>query len=199
MRTSPRFIATSVIAFLLCAASIDVAQAQQGAAIPTNGKVPAGLSFAFDPQLSQFSASGLHMNASKPKSASVTPTTGTIDVTVTINLVSKFSHETVFPCAVIAIGGVIDLNSATVDGGIETVYGRGMIASPGATTATCTVSIPYSWTLSGGSTASGLILAYAAAAVSEHGGTKRSTLQVNGIENLPANGTTSKFAFEVAL
>lgn len=199
MRTSPRFIATSLIAFVLCAASIGVAHAQQEAATPNLGKVPSGLSFAFDAQQGQFSASGLHMNAAKPKSASITPTTGTIDVTLTINLVSKFSHDTVFPCAVIAIGGVIDLNSATVDGGVETVYGRGMVASPGATTATCTVSIPYSWTLPGGSTSSGLILAYAAAAVHEHGGTKRSTLQVSGIENLPANGTTSKFAFEVAL
>lgn len=194
MRISP-----FLVAVVLCAASVGAASGQEAVA-PISGKAPSGLSFAFDAPHGQFTASGIQLVPSKAKSNAATPTTGTVDVTVNVSLVSKFRKGTSFPCAVIAIGGILDLNNGTVDGGIETAFGIARVNSASATSATCTVSIPYAWNLASDSAAGrGLILAFAVAAVDEHGNTLRSTLQLSGIENLPASGTTSKFAFDAAL
>jgi hypothetical protein len=64
---------------------------------------------------------------------------------------------------------------------------------------------PYSWTLPPDPGAdTGLILAFGVSAVSQGsqnsaGVVERSTLQLDGIENLPASGATSTFTFGVTL
>ena len=180
---------------LFCAASTLAAHAQQSTLALGHGQA---VSFAYDAAQGQISTSGLQLNPSKAKANAVTPTTGTIDVTLTIATVTRFPRNTQFRCTVTAIGGILNLNNGTVDGGIETVSGVATAAAGGGLT--CSLAIPYSWTLPAGAGAqSGLILAYAVGATNVHDGPIRSSLQLDGIENLPANGATSNFAFDVTL
>jgi len=194
MRPSP-----SLIAIALIAASIGVASGQR-AAVTTAPKLLGGISLAYDPAHSQFSATGFQLkpHAVKPNVTAPTPTTGTVNVALTINLVSKFRRDTFITCSAIVLGGIIDTGNGTIDGGLETVYGYAVPSGEG--TASCNLTIPYSWTLaSDGSADSGLIIAFAAGAVDRREGSLRSTVQISGVENLPASGTTSNFAFIAAL
>ena len=192
MRISP-----TLIALVVCSATLVAAHGQQSAAV--NPRTSGGLSLAYDAPHRQFSATGLQLRPSKVHSNTVTPTTGTVEVTLTINLVSRYGHDTSFPCSVIVIAGNIDLNSYTVEGGIETAYGIARTV-PGTTTAVCKLSVPYAIDLTGSAAAnSGLIVAYAAAAVNDRGDTQRSTLQISGIDNLPASDYVTKLSFDAAL
>jgi hypothetical protein len=185
----------TLIAVALCAVSVGAASGQKPAT-PVS-KVHSGISLAYDAPRGQFTAGGIQLKPAV-KSNVAAATIGTVNVTINIKLISKFWKESNFPCSVIVIGGIIDTDNGTVDGGIETVNGEARTS--GAGTATCTVSIPYSWDLASDSGAdSGLIIAYAVASVDRHGITQRSTLQLSGIENLPASGATSSFTFDAAL
>jgi hypothetical protein len=185
----------TLIAVALCAASVGAASGQKPAT--PSSKVMSGISLAYDAPRGQFTAGGIQLKPSVKSNVS-SATTGTVNVTINIKLISKFWKESTFPCSVIVIGGLIDPITGTVDGGIETVNGEAKVSGAGA--ATCTVSIPYSWDLTSDPEAvSGLILAYAVASVDRRGITQRSTLQLSGIENLPANGATSSFTFDAAL
>jgi hypothetical protein len=156
------------------------------------------MSFAFDSQREQITASGVRLTAPRANPATASPVTGTIDVTIQIKVVSGFESGTTYHCSVYAIGGVINPNTGTVNGGAENVNGFGTGSAGGEVT--CSLTIPYEWTLpSSRSDESGLILAYAAAAVNPHSEVQHSTLQVDGILNLPASGTTSKFTYHVIL
>src|SRR5579871_4709554 len=138
MRRSP-----FVFAAVLCAAASSAAFAQTGTSTLLN-KIPGSLNFNYDAQHDQITANGLQVKPSV-KSNAITPTTGTITVTVNINVASHFVKGTEFHCSLVAIGGILDLSNGTVDGAIETVNGRA--TSSGAGTAACTLVIPYSWTL----------------------------------------------------
>jgi hypothetical protein len=202
MRTSPKL---AVAAF--CVVSIGTAYAQVASPAltpvqPRSATIPSGISFNFDALHNQVSTSGLQVKPLVLTSA-VTPTTGTIAVTINIAVASHFARGTVYQCSLTAIGGILDLNNGTVAGGVETAYG---VAAPsGSNTATCTLTIPYAWNLPTDAAAdSGLILAFGVSAVTrndfgEVGTVQRSSLQVDGIENLPAIATTSSFAFHVTL
>ncbi|WP_263358041.1 hypothetical protein [Acidicapsa ligni] len=200
----------AVVAAVLCVASVGVANAQQSnAARSINNPVAStrvsggGLSFSYDAQHDQINSSGLQVSSNAVKANSVSPTTGTVEVTLLIKLGSLFPKGTVYHCSVNLLGGLIDLDNGTVNGGLETAYGTGKAIGGGL--ASCTLAIPYSWTLPADSNGeTGLIIAYGVSAVGasypgEHGPVYRSTLQLDGIENLPANATTSKFTFDVAL
>jgi hypothetical protein len=198
MRVSPM-----LTAMLLCAASIGAAHAQTvtpgfGRSTGESSRNSSGMSFAYDAQHGQINANGIQLNPTTIKSNSVSPTTGTITVVINIKVLSHFEGGTTYHCSVNAIGGILDIFNGTVDGGIETANGFATVTSGG--TASCTLVMPYSWTLPQdprGST--GLILAFGAAAVNPQSEVQRSTLQVDGIENLPASGAASKFTFNVAL
>jgi hypothetical protein len=195
MRISPIFAALALSAVCVGAANAQLATA------PTlhNTGAGAGISFAYDAPRGQLTAGGIQL-APRVKSNVAAATTGTIDVTINIKLISKFGKFAEIPCAAIVIGGNLDLNNGTVNGGLETVTGTAKMSAANPGTAVCTVSIPYSWDLGSDSAAqTGLLIAYAAASVDDHGKTLRSTLQLSGIENLPANGTTSSFVFDAAL
>jgi len=198
MRISP-----TLSAAVLCAVTALTAHAQQ----PANpgisrttpapvSKLPQGITFAFDSQ-NAVTASGIRMKATTQKSNSVSPTEGVIYVTLNINVASRFEAGTTYHCSVYAIGGIIDTDTGTVDGGLENAN---TFAAPSGGKYSCTLKIPYVWTLPSAPGAdSGLILAFGVSAVNTHSEVQRSTLQVDGIENLPANGATSKFTFNVAL
>ena len=185
-----------LIVALFGAASCCAALGQQAAAV---SKAPSNLNFAFDAQHGQITASGYALKPASSASAS-TAVTGTVEVTLTLNLVTKFKKETTFPCAVIIIGGQIDTDNYILDGGVETASGMATVSAKNPSTATCKLTIPYAWSLQNDSGASsGLLIAFAAAGVNPGGATVRSTLQITGIESLPATGSTSTYAFNATL
>jgi hypothetical protein len=198
MRISP-----AMLAVVLCAGSVVTAHAQlkpisgptRGTA--TTGTLPSGVSFAYDAQQGKIDTAGVHLSTSTIKSNSVSPTTGTIIVMVHISLVSRFAAGTTYQCTANAIGGILDLDTGTVDGAVETASGT---AVGGGTSLTCALRLPYSWTLAHDPGAdSGLIIAFGASAKDAKGVVTRSTLQVDGIENLPANGAAETFSYNVVL
>jgi hypothetical protein len=189
-------IALSLVA--LCAASIGVAYAQQAVKSTTSTKpVPSGMTFSFDPQQGQIVATGVQLAPSSAKPSVTSPTTGTVTVTLNIKPVSKFPRGTEYPCSVFLVGGQLDLSNGTVQGGLETSNGT---AKYSGGVYVCTLTIPYSWTLDSDPTGeTGLIIAFAAGAQNPQGHYYRSTLQLDGIENLPATGTTSSYTFDLTL
>ncbi|HTJ30373.1 MAG TPA: hypothetical protein VL346_07725 [Acidobacteriaceae bacterium] len=186
-------------ALIFCAAPL--AYAQQSNLVRNPGgapvrAVPDRMSFSYDAS-HNITASGVQLKTSTLKSNSVSPTTGTIVVTINIKLISRLQSGTTYHCSVNAIGGIIDLDTGTVDGGVESASN---FASGSGGAYSCTLRIPYSWTLTQSSGAdSGLILAFGVNAVNPQGDVPRSTLQVDGIENLPASGATASYVFNVAL
>jgi hypothetical protein len=172
-----------------------------------------GMSFSYDAQHDQIVPGGVQL---KPHAnLNITPTTGTIVVAVSINAVSHFEKGTSYHCSLLVIGGEIDQTNGVISGGIETTN---RTAKKGI----CTLTIPYSWILPMDPAAgSGIILAVGVSAIApvdkghgdgDHGegdheegsqaggGTvQRSTLQVGGVDSLPANGATTTFAFEIVL
>ena len=181
------------------AAFTGVALGQQ-AAVTTPPAASNGISLAFDAVHGQLTASGVAVKAA-PLTTSVASTsvTGTVNITLTINVVSKFSPGTRFPCAAILIGGEADTSIPLVDGGIETASGIAAYSSS-TKTATCMLSIPFEWTLVSDAKADeGIFVGFAAAAVSMRDITQRSTIEIGGPLSLPPSGTTTTLAFTTTL
>jgi hypothetical protein len=175
----------------------------QEASVSIQPKAPSGLNFAFDAPHGQLSASGYSLNLAS-KSTSPITITGTLQIGITIHIVSAKINTADIPCSAVAIGGQIDTGTLSVTGGIETASST---ATPSPANVEqpepivlCNLTIPYEWTLGGGNAGEkGLILAYAAAALNQKGNVIRSTIQINGLEPLPANGSTKQYAFSVTL
>ena len=182
------------LAVLLCALSAGAALAQS-TATSTVTKTP-GITFSYDAQHDQVIPNGVQL---KPAAtgAAITPTTGTVVVTINITTASHFPRGTSYHCSVVAVGGELDTTNAVVSGGIDTAFG--VAHSTGANTFSCKLTIPYEWTILPDPAATrGAILAFGVAAV-EDGNVVRSTLQADGVEPLPPDGTTSTFSFNVTL
>jgi hypothetical protein len=193
-----------IFAAALCVMSLGLAQASAATSAATGGtkNLPSGLSFTYDAQHDQILANGLQLKAHSLASPTIPPTTGTVTVTLNIKIVSRFRDRAAIHCSLTLIGGELDLTNGLFDGGIETA--NGVAAPDGSGEATCTLKIPYSWSLVPDPTATnGLILAIGASAVHKDDGSDsqilRSTLQVGGPENLPSNGGTATYVFDVAL
>ena len=196
MKTSPRLFAAA-----LCVMSLGVAQALAATSSTGGSKnIPSGLSFSYDAQHDQINASGVR--ALTLATPTITPTTGTINVTINIKLVTHFRHQTAIHCSLTVVGGQIDIVSQGIDGAIETA--NGVATADGSGSAVCKLTIPYSWSLPPDPIAvNGLILAFGASAsqreASQDPVVQRSTLQVDGVESVPANGGTASYVFDVAL
>jgi len=170
--------------------------AQSPATTPAK-KAPGGFSFSYDAQHDHLVPNGVQVMPSAIGAATITPTTGTVVVTINITAVSHFHRGTSYHCSVIALGGVLDTDNAVVSGGIDTA--SGLAKWNGSNTLSCTLTIPYEWTiLPDPAGTRGAVLAFGVAAIDD-GTVLRSTLQVDGVEPLPPNGTTSTFAFNVTL
>jgi hypothetical protein len=192
MRLRTYFLATTFAAVSTAAA------VSQQAAVTTQPKAPSGLSFSYDPVHGQLSANGLNVKMD-PDVTAATHFTGTVDVKIDIALKSTFPSGTTFPCSAIVIGGEIEVSTLTLDGGIETASGKATVSSK-TKTATCSLSIPYEWTLVADPAATeGLIIAFAAAAVDPSGTTKRATIQTGGAQSLPADGKTITVSYSTTL
>ncbi len=183
------------LAVLVCTLSAGAALAQSAA--PSAVTKAPGITFTYDAQHDQVIPNGVQLKPAAIGAATIAPTTGTVVVTINITAVSHFSKNTSFHCAVVAVGGELDTTNAVVSGGIDTALG---VAHPtGTNTLSCKLTIPYEWTILPDPAATrGALLAFGVAAV-EGGNVVRSTLQVDGVEPLPANGTTSTFSFNVTL
>jgi hypothetical protein len=191
-----------LVSAALCALSITTAHSQNALTkSPASSQSPNGMSFHYDAQHDQVIASGLQLKPAAIGAASVTPITGTLVVTINITALSHFHHGTTYHCSLTAIGGELDTTNGVVSGGVETA--TGMARWNGTNTLACTLTIPYEWTLvTDPSATKGALLAFGVSAVappSDGGIIQRSTLQVDGIEPLPASGSTSTFAFNVTL
>ncbi len=189
-----------LFAAVLCALSAGAAYSQS--ALPKSpAATPGAMSFSYDALHDQVIPSGVQLKPAASGAASVTPTTGMLVVTINITAISHFIRATTYHCSLTAIGGEIDLTNAVISGGIETA--NGVARWNGVDTLACTLKIPYSWTIlpDPATTATrGAALAFGVSAVAPStGAIQRSTLQVDGIEPLPANGATSTFAFSVVL
>lgn len=185
----------TLTALIFCAASFSAAHAQKANGESARGSN--GMSFAYDALHGQINATGIQISPLTLKSNSVSPTTGTITVTINVKIVSHFESGTTYHCSVYAVGGEIDLATGTIDGGVENVN---TFAPSSGATASCTLTVPYSWTLPAEHKAqTGLILAFGVGAINPESEVEHSTLQVDGIENLPANGSAATYVFNVAL
>lgn len=204
MRPSPSgLLRASFVLVALCVVSACLALAQTTPTRTNTASVPSSMNFVYDALHDQVNATGIQLKPSVISASGITPTTGTIVVTIGITDVSHFQRGTSYHCSLTAIGGEIDTSNGTVDGGIETANAIAAWSGPGALS--CTLTIPYSWTLPPDPTAdTGLILAFGVSAMTHSSGgstatVERSTLQLDGIENLPASGATSTFAYSVTL
>jgi hypothetical protein len=198
MRLRGTFVVAALAATQLCGAF------GQQAVSTSSTRSSSGINLAFDAQSGQMSASGYTVRSAAAPASGATTTTGTVNLVITINLVSKPAFSPQIPCAAIVIGGAFDLSTPIIDGGIDTVSNNAVVDLK-AKTATCMLSIPYEWTLPPDASASeALFLGFAAASV-EHDAdhhrdvTRRSTIQVAGPLPLPPSGTTTTLAFATSL
>ena len=181
---------------LLCAMMAGALFAQTPANSPVN-KARSPISFSYDAQHDNVIPSGVQLKPAAVSDISITPTTGTVVVTINITAVSHFRRETRYHCALTVLGGELDTTNAIVSGGIDTA--AGVAKWNGSNTLSCTLTIPYAWTILPDPAATrGAALAFGVAAIDD-GTVVRSTLQVDGVEPLPPNGTTPTFAFNVTL
>lgn len=190
-------VLSAVLCVLLCSA----VYAQTAA---SNVKLPSEqnsnvMSFHYDAQHDQVVASGVQLRPNAIAEVNIPPTTGTLRVTININDVSHFVPSTSYHCSLTAIGGILDTTNAVIAGGIETAFG--VAHWTGTNALSCTLRIPYSWTLPPDPAAlRGAVLAFGVSAVAPGSGAiQRSTLQVEGVAPIPASGSTSTFTFNVTL
>ena len=187
----------SLVTVLSLVAFTGGAAAAQSAGVPagSTAKTRPPITFSYDAQHENITASGLPV-LPLVAPGNTTPLTGTVTVVLHINTVSKFGNHTSIRCSAAAIGGILDQDNQVVAGGFETANGS-------AWGGTCTLKIPYSWNLPADPAADrGLVIAFGASAVSGEGSNQhvaRSSLQVDGIEDLPADGSTTTFTFNVTL
>ncbi len=185
---------------ILCALSTGAAIAQSSASSPVK-KTPGAFTFSYDAQHDQVIPNGVQLKPTSIGAVSIAPVTGTVTVTINISVVSHFKHGTTYHCSLTAIGGELDTTNAVISGGIDTA--SGLAHWTGTDALSCTLSIPYEWTiLPDPAATAGAILAFGVAAIAPggDGGTvQRSTLQADGVEPLPPSGTTSTFVFKVTL
>jgi hypothetical protein len=135
----------------------------------------------------------------------VAPTTGTVQVTFNIKLVTPFAKGTVLNCNLSVSG-----TSLSTTAGTSTFYEEDAADSVAisGTSATCKVVIPYSWLVTPASatvidsfSGSYSISAEATAAATGAAGTslRSSSSSVFSTTKIPASGTTSSYTVNVTL
>jgi hypothetical protein len=143
------------------------------------------------------------LNIVVPDASTTTPTTGTVEVTFNIKLVSTFAKGTLLQCSANLTGDVVSETTAT-----STFYGEN--ATEGVdisgTTATCSAKIPYSWLLpaSSSSNVDSFSGSYSVAAVvttTPATGLRQRSSSGSFVSTtkIPASGSTSKYTVNVTL
>jgi len=134
------------------------------------------------------------------------PTTGTVEVTMNIKLVSTFAKSTTIGCSIDLTGSVTSETTFTGTSYEETA---GSTATISGSTATCTATIPYSWLIPAASGAevesfagNYTVSAYAAtnsAASILASASRSSGSSFVSLKTIPASGTVSKYTINVTL
>lgn len=148
-----------------------------------------------DPQTGVFHPS---RRAAPPASAS--PTTGTVDVTIQITIVSTLATGSKIDC----LSTLFAEQIFTAGGDAYFDENETVTATVSGTTATCKVSIPYAWLLSSASTVetsfTGTYTVEASAPAKSTGIIERSsTGTFVSSTTIPASGTTSTYTVSVTL
>jgi len=131
-----------------------------------------------------------------------TPTTGTVEVTFNIKLVTTFPKGTVLECNVSLTGTSVIETTAASTFYIEEATGSVAISG---TTAICKTTVPYSWLVTPASTTvvDSFSASYSVSAVSTTAalGTslRSSSSSVFSTTKIPASGTTSSYTVNVTL
>lgn len=178
------------------------------------------ISFNYDAQHDRVTADGLRMMAFTGNTNPV-PFTGTIKVQINVTAHTQFPKNTEIHCTALAVGGILDPINEIVAGGLETANVVATAVKGVNGGYDCFLTIPFRWPITPDpAAASGLIVAIGVSAIGpmdpeggkgddngkgddkgrDHDtGVIRSTLQVDGVESLPASGAITRFAFEVYL
>jgi uncharacterized Zn-binding protein involved in type VI secretion len=138
--------------------------------------------------------------------ATTTPTTGTVEVTFNIKLVTAFAKGTTINCSIDVTGTAENTTAFTVVTYVETA---GSPATISGSTATCTATLPYSWLIPAASTTeiesfSGGYTVSAYPAVTSTttiltSAYRSSTSNFVSLKAVPASGTVSKYTVNVTL
>jgi hypothetical protein len=112
--------------------------------------------WSFDPVHGVMQGAPVNFVSDKPLTGAVVDTaattttyTGTIDLTVKINLISATTKGAALRCAA-SLEPLYEVTSTTVSFGVSTLVGgtsQSVDAVIAGSTATCTFSVPYSWTI----------------------------------------------------
>jgi hypothetical protein len=154
----------------------------------------------------QDSSGVLHSLIAIAPDATTSATTGTVEVTYSIKLVSTFAKGTTFNCSSSLSGLQVTSKGATA----SYSENESVIATVSGSTATCVTTIPYSWVLLPASTS---LLSeafdgqYSVSAIqiptsgsTEAGITSRSSSATFvSLTAIPSSGTTSKYTVNVTL
>jgi hypothetical protein len=154
----------------------------------------------------QDSSGVLHPLIAMAPDATTGATTGTVEVTYSIKLVSTFAKGTTFNCSSSLSGLQITSKGASASYGES----ESVVATVSGSTATCVTTIPYSWVLLPASTS---LLSetfngqYSVSAIqipssvsTETGITSRSSSGTFvALTTIPSSGTTSKYTVNVTL
>lgn len=191
----------------VCACLIGLAQpvwSQQ-----TKPTAPRGIPGYLDPQTGAFTPLAQNSVESQEELALTTPTTGKFVVTFTITISSSIPTTTLIGCE--ADASVIELNSTTHM--IDNIVSESgdAVAKRSGSTATCTVTIPYSWVLANAATDTvtlSYIVAVDESVTVPANGTSpavttvfrpRSSSQYIGVIKVPATGSTTDETVNVTI
>lgn len=183
-----------IILVCACLAGVNQFVWGQAAGIQTNAGAP-GILGHLDPRTGAFTP--LQQTAEEVDLAALTatpPTTGKFVFSFTITIASTNLGSDPIACE--ANATVFDSSGRT---STETAS---VAATKSGTTATCTVTIPYSWTLSTPTTdmvSLGFMISAANTAAASGGQPTRTTTQTLGSIKVPANGLTTTEALKATI
>jgi hypothetical protein len=154
-----------------------------------------------DPQTGKF-----HALTKVVPDATTAPTTGTVEVTFNIKLVTTFPKGTTISCGIDVTGNVENTTTFTYIGYYESAASTATISG---STATCSTTVPYSWLLPAASStespsfgADYTVTAYPATTTAQTfaiGVYRQSGSSIFESAAIPPSGTVSKYTVNVTL
>lgn len=133
--------------------------------------------------------------------ATVAPTTGTIQLTFDITLKTTYPTGSVISCLAFVVALSENTSTLTANNWTETVIGTAKVSGA---TATCTATIPYSWTLAAGTGVQNFFSGDYDVLVLDQSGKnlladRSSTSLFANKVKIPATGTITKYTVNVTL
>ena len=156
----------------------------------SNRQTVPGIPGYLDPQTGAFRPMPV-VTDSEESAAGVTPTTGKIVLTLTVNLVSTFPTTEAFSCG---------LTAAAVDSsGLSFIDSEQIAATKAGTTLTCTITLNYSWALTTPTVDRMTITYQVNGAAGTNGLPVRIAQHGVAVMTVPATGKTTPFTLSTAI